>query len=154
MLTKLIFLGCTTGTFAAAIIYLAEMDAPTISLVITGLTGLITAIFGGMVLYGQAKSKARIEEMKAAADIDRIRNEAHKEVERVRAEAQKAVSLVNTSALAGLQTAMTANTLETMKSVATADQVKVRVEQLDQKIPVRQSDTTLIPEGDVEGHKK
>lgn len=136
MLTKFLILGFTTGGFAAFVVYLAEMDAPTISLVITGLTGLITAIFGGLVLWNQSKSKARIEEMKAAADIERIKNEAHKEVERVRSEAQKAVSLVNANALSNVQSLLAANTAETVKSVAAADQVKQRVEQLEQKLPI------------------
>jgi cobalamin biosynthesis protein CbiD len=141
-----IFIISVCSAFAAIELYLAQMDAPTISLVITGLTGLITAVFGGLVLWNQSKSKARIEEMKAAADIERIRNDAHQKVQEVRMEAQKAVSMVNAQALTNLQNSMVVNTAETVKgaqaaasasqaAVVASDQVKKSVEQLAEKIP-------------------
>ncbi len=135
MIIKCAILLFTCSSFTGVTVFLAEMDAPTVSLVITGLTGLVTAIFGGLIMWGQAKSKSRIEEMKIEAEIERIKNEAHQKVQEVRAEAQKAVSLVNATALSNIQAAMTVNTTETIKSAAAADQTKERVERLEAKLP-------------------
>ena len=113
-------------------VILADMGETNVFLLVSS---IITAIFGGLVLVITTRSNAKIAEMKVTAELEKIRNDAHKEVQKVQADAQRAVSLINSSALTALQSSVNLNTAETVKGVAAADQVKQRVEQLESKLP-------------------
>ena len=128
-----------TGLFVAA----NATDGANWGIIITAIGTLITAVIGGVVLVMTTRSKTKIEEMKVAADLERIKRDHEYKVNEVRADAQRVVSLVNAGALSRLQNSMVDNTAETVKSSATADQTKMIVEELTKKvdaIPVNKSE--------------
>lgn len=98
-------------------IVLAAWDAATIGVVVAAVASLVTAIVSGCIAVMNARTKNHIDEMKAQM------------------EAQKELSALNRQSLTTLHTALAQNTLETVKGVNATDQMKQRVEQLEQKLP-------------------
>lgn len=96
---------------------IAAWDGATIGIVVGAIGSLISAAVAGLIAVMNARTKNRIEEMK------------------VQMETQRALATMNNRALGDLHNAIAQNTVETVKSTAASDQVKQRVEQLEQKLP-------------------
>ena len=106
-------------------IVIANMDGTTTGILVAAIGTMITAVVGGIVAVIQARSKSRQEEM-------RLQLEQMK----MQLDYQKDLSKLNNQSLNSLHSALSQNTLETMKGVQATDQMKQRVEQLSDKMPV------------------
>lgn len=130
---KLTLMISTLITASEAAMLIAEMGDTNSLLLISS---IITAIFGGIVLVITTRSNTKINEMKVASELEKVKREGEMKLQQQQLETQKALSMVNAGHLNSLRTEVAVNTAETIKSAA-------RVEQLEQKLP--------IPRGEADG---
>lgn len=122
------------SSMAGTGLVVANLDGATIGLIIAAVGSLITAVVGAVMTVMNGRTNNRIAEMKASNELELTKM-------RLQMESQARLSQQNNTALTNLHTAVAQNTVETVKSTAAADQAKVRVEQLVDKLPVKQSET-------------
>jgi putative exporter of polyketide antibiotics len=127
MMNPLIATGVVASVAGSGMVF-AAWDASTIGMVVTAAGSLVTALTAAVVAVISAKSKARGDEMK-------LQMELRLQEMKVQMDAQRTISALNNTSLTNLHTAIAQNTVETVKGTAATDQVKQRVEQLEQKLP-------------------
>lgn len=144
-MTKIVRTTFATGlssVFGGVGMIFANFDAASFGVVLAGVGTLITAGVGAYMTISNGRSKNRQEEMRLATELKLLEL-------KTQMESQARMSQQNNTALLGLQKAVTENTVETVKgtaaAAAAADQAKQRVEQLADRIPVRQSETEGEP---------
>lgn len=109
----------TLSTFTGSGMVFANLDIATIGALVAAISSLITALVGGLIMVMNARTKNKIEEMRAHM------------------EAQRTMSETNNRALGHIHKAINDNTVETVRSAVATDQMKQRVEQLEQKFPTQ-----------------
>lgn len=127
-----------SSAFAGVGMIFANFDAASFGVILTGVGTLITAAVGAYMTILNGRAKARENEMRLVHELKM------KEIQ-VQVEATAKMSQQNNTALMSLHQAVADNTLKTVEGTAAAaiaaDQAKQRVEQLAEKLPVKQSET-------------
>ncbi len=119
----LIALGLCSA-FGGSGLAFANMDGTQIASIFTAIGTMLVAVVGAWMALTNAKNKARQEEMKL--DLEKLR---------LQQEHQMKMSTINHQSIQGLHSALSHNTIETVKGAQAVDQMKQRVEQLSDKIP-------------------